>query len=115
MLSVCPTSLLTRLPLRGSHKRTTRSGEPEAMTEPYGSTARAYTDALGLDASGTLRVISASCAVRVGSQILIVRSKDPDASHWRSRLGTCEQEAAINGQVRTSMPDSGHSRCVCRW
>ena len=93
MLSVCPTSLLVRLPLRGSHMRTTRSGDPEAMTEPYGSVANAYTDALGPDASGALRVINGSCAVRVGSHILMVRSKEPDASHWRSRLLHCKHGA----------------------
>ena len=86
ILSVCPTSLLTRLPDLGSHMRTTRSGEPDAITEPYGSVASAYIEALGPGASGGCKVVRGSCAVRVGSQSLMVLSNDPEASHCRSRL-----------------------------
>ena len=41
ILSVWPTSFPTLLPVRGSHNRTTRSGDPEAIVCPSGSTARA--------------------------------------------------------------------------
>jgi hypothetical protein len=62
-LSVCPTSLPVLLPVRGSHNRITRSGDPDAMVLPKGSAARAYTDDLGAVASGGFKVTSASVVV----------------------------------------------------
>jgi hypothetical protein len=70
--------------------RTTRSGEPEAIAWPNGSAAIAYTDALGPEVSGGLRVISGEVSALpeslLRSQRLMVRSKDPDATHDCSRL-----------------------------
>ncbi|EKM49423.1 uncharacterized protein PHACADRAFT_265672, partial [Phanerochaete carnosa HHB-10118-sp] len=89
ILSMWPTSLLTLLPLRGSHMYTTRSGEPNTITELNGSAAWAHTDASGPespDTSDAFSVTGAFRSVHAGSQILIVRSNDADASHWRSQL-----------------------------
>jgi hypothetical protein len=46
--------------VRGSHKRMTRSGDPDAIVRPKGSAARAYTEDLGADASGGFKVTRAS-------------------------------------------------------
>ena len=94
ILSVCPTSLLMRFPLLGSQSLTTRSGLPLAMTVPYGSVASAYIEPFGPEPSGAVSESSGGgdaagsdeLDVREGSQILIVRSNEPEASHWRSRL-----------------------------
>ena len=51
------------LPVRGSHKRMTRSGDPDAIVRPNGSVARAYTDDLGAVASGGFKVTSGSVVV----------------------------------------------------
>ena len=94
MLSVWPTSFPERLPERGSHMRTTRSGPPDAMAWPNGSAARAYTEDFGADASAGFSVIRGSVggtlleAERVRSQSLIVRSKEPEATQF------CERHAA---------------------
>lgn len=83
------------------------------MSIPYGSAASAYTldfadeDDVDVDVEeegaeveeemgereeereeeeGGWRVIRGDWDVRVGSQSLIVRSKEPEAIHWRSRL-----------------------------
>ena len=88
MLSVWPTSFATRLPDLGSHILMTRSGEPDAITVPYGSVAKAYSDAFGPAASGGLRVSSGSALLEAEarSHSLIVRSKEPEANHCCSRL-----------------------------
>lgn len=89
ILSVCPTSLPVRFPVRGSHSRITLSGEPEAMVLPKGSTAKAYTEDLGAVASGGLRVTSGSIWAAGGrprSHSFIVLSNDPDATQLCSRL-----------------------------
>lgn len=119
ILSVCPTNFPILFPLLGSHILTTLSGEPLAMSIPYGSAASAYTldfaDAFTIveeeeaaeeegaeeeegreegigreeereEEEGGWRVIRGDWDVRVGSQSLIVRSKEPEAIHWRSRL-----------------------------
>lgn len=86
MLSVCPTSFPVRFPVRGSHSRITLSGEPEAIVLPNGSTAKAYTEDLGAVASGGLRVTTASVDGRLRSHSFIVRSNDPDATQFCSRL-----------------------------
>ena len=41
ILSVCPTSFAIRFPDLGSHILITRSGEPDAITLPYGSVVSA--------------------------------------------------------------------------
>jgi len=85
MLSVCPTSLAVRLPDRGSQVLMTRSGVPEAMTLPAGSTAIAYTDDLDPVLSGDLRVMRGSEPVddaRFKSHSLIDLSKEPDATQF---------------------------------
>ena len=51
------------LPVRGSHNRITRSGDPDAIVRPKGSAARAYTDDLGAVVSGGFKVTSASVVV----------------------------------------------------
>lgn len=90
---MCPTSFAIRLPDLGSHIRMTRSGDPEATTEPYGSVASAYMDALGPAASGGCSVMSGSAFADAvaRSQSLIVRSNDPDATHCCSRLHNVSQ------------------------
>ena len=88
MLSVWPTSFAIRLPDLGSHIRMTRSGDPAAMTEPYGSVVSAYTEALAPAPSGVCRVIKGSfrCDAEARSQSLMVRSNEPEANHCCSRL-----------------------------
>lgn len=55
--------------------------------------ASAYIEAFGPEASGGCNVVRGSCAVLLGSQILMVRSNEPDANHCRSRLfGVLERE-----------------------
>lgn len=68
--------------------RMTRSGEPVAMTVPYGSVVSAYSDAFGPAASGGLSVSSGSDLLDADarSQSLTVRSNEPDANHCCSRL-----------------------------
>lgn len=72
------------------------------MARPKGSHARAYTEDLGAVASGGLSVTRGACEVgravevvvvegeegeeRVRSQILMVRSKEPEAIQFCSRL-----------------------------
>jgi hypothetical protein len=90
MLSVWPTSFPMRLPTRGSHMRTTRSGPPETTMCPCGSTASAYIDDLAPEGSGGVRVMIGlavdCCEARERSQSLTVRSKEPDAIQPWSRL-----------------------------
>lgn len=92
ILSVWPTSFPVLFPERGSHILTTRSGDPLAMACPYGSEAIAYTEALGAVASGGLRVRNGSGVIdaRVRSQSLIVRSNEPEAIQFCSRLNACQ-------------------------
>lgn len=70
--------------------RTTRSGPPETIVCPCGSTASAYIDALGPDDSGGVRVMRgcavAACEARERSQSLMVRSKEPDETQPCPRL-----------------------------
>jgi hypothetical protein len=85
-----------RFPLLGSQSRTTRSGEPEAIVRPKGSQANAYTEDFGAATSGGVSVTTglllafALAVDRVEvfeiSQILIVRSNEPDATQFCSRL-----------------------------
>ena len=93
MLSVWPTSFAIRLPDLGSHIRITRSGDPDAITEPYGSVVKAYSDALGPAASGGCSVSRGSDLLDADakSQSLIVRSNEPDANHCCSRLQDMRQ------------------------
>ena len=88
ILSVWPTNFAMRFPERGSHILITRSGDPEATTDPYGSVASAYIDAFGPAASGGWRTMSGSAFADAvaRSHNLIVRSNDPEANHCCSRL-----------------------------
>ena len=88
MLSVCPTSFPIRFPARGSHILTTRSGEPATMIEPCMSVVKAYMEDLGPDASGGCNVIRGSGLEDevLRSHNLMVRSNDPEATQFCSRL-----------------------------
>lgn len=56
------------------------------MVCPDGSAANAYTEDLGAVVSAGFSVTSASCSERVRSQSLIVRSNEPEATQFCSRL-----------------------------
>jgi hypothetical protein len=85
ILSVWPTNFPALLPVLGSQSRTTRSGLPEAKRFPVPSTARAYTDDLGLLSPKESVVMGVGrleneLVDRDMSHSLIVRSNEPEAT-----------------------------------
>ena len=56
------------------------------MTWPIGSAARAYTEAFEPAESGERRVVMGEVRDSLASQILTVRSKEPDRIHFFSGL-----------------------------
>ncbi len=64
--------------------------EEEGAAEEEGVEEEGREEGMGRgerEEEGGWRVIRGDWDVRVGSQSLIVRSKEPEAIHWRSRLG----------------------------
>lgn len=113
-----------RLPLLGSQSLTTRSGDPEAIVLPNGSQASAYMDDFGAATSGGVRVTIAALllfllfaddvVVFERSQSLMVRSNEPDATQFCSRLNSFfsyELDVGGGGKERTRKSNIGHNRC----
>ena len=122
ILSVCPTSFAIRFPDLGSHILITRSGEPDAITLPYGSVVNAYTDAFGPAPSGAFSVMRGSvlCGpvpeleADARSQSLMVRSNEPEANHCCSRLHNVRREAE-NGRRDSSVREAADVVGMCAY